>query len=227
MRGEARRRRAAVRWLAASPRDIAGVLWLARCHCERTARARRVGDPDGSGPGDSASRGRGRTAQAHQHCAVPDCASRLHGIELGDVDLHRHRPPARSNAPASAGPFAVYVIDPSLFRAATPQENVRLPAASVSASTNHWSARSTTPACDGLVAKFMRHAPSGGTTSSPDVLIVALIHVAPMRTDRKSTRLNSSHANISYAVFCLKKKKKIGVGREVFDRRGSKGGREG
>src|SRR3712207_7910428 len=30
---------------------------------------------------------------------------------------------------------------------------------------------------------------------------------APRREDRKSTRLNSSHANISYAVFCLKKKK--------------------
>src|SRR3712207_8637952 len=31
--------------------------------------------------------------------------------------------------------------------------------------------------------------------------------VAPeLRQDRKSTRLNSSHANISYAVFCLKKK---------------------
>src|SRR3712207_7165725 len=29
----------------------------------------------------------------------------------------------------------------------------------------------------------------------------------PVDTDRKSTRLNSSHANISYAVFCLKKKK--------------------
>src|SRR5437899_12613426 len=28
------------------------------------------------------------------------------------------------------------------------------------------------------------------------------------RTDRKSTRLNSSHLGISYAVFCLKKKKK-------------------
>src|SRR5258707_4227295 len=27
--------------------------------------------------------------------------------------------------------------------------------------------------------------------------------------DRKSTRLNSSHANISYAVFCLKKKRKL------------------
>src|SRR3712207_9198031 len=31
------------------------------------------------------------------------------------------------------------------------------------------------------------------------------VHVDPL--DRKSTRLNSSHANISYAVFCLKKKK--------------------
>src|SRR3712207_8485972 len=30
-----------------------------------------------------------------------------------------------------------------------------------------------------------------------------------LRLDRKSTRLNSSHANISYAVFCLKKKKTI------------------
>src|SRR5690606_41875236 len=31
----------------------------------------------------------------------------------------------------------------------------------------------------------------------------------PARTDRKSTRLNSSHVKISYAVFCLKKKKRI------------------
>src|SRR3712207_7561995 len=31
---------------------------------------------------------------------------------------------------------------------------------------------------------------------------------AVLEVDRKSTRLNSSHANISYAVFCLKKKKK-------------------
>src|SRR2546430_4705570 len=30
----------------------------------------------------------------------------------------------------------------------------------------------------------------------------------PGATDRKSTRLNSSHSQISYAVFCLKKKKK-------------------
>src|SRR5256885_8763577 len=32
---------------------------------------------------------------------------------------------------------------------------------------------------------------------------------APIVTDRKSTRLNSSHLVISYAVFCLKKKKKL------------------
>src|SRR3712207_9120757 len=36
-----------------------------------------------------------------------------------------------------------------------------------------------------------------------------LTEVAGDHEDRKSTRLNSSHANISYAVFCLKKKKKI------------------
>src|SRR3712207_8558115 len=33
--------------------------------------------------------------------------------------------------------------------------------------------------------------------------------VLDLGEDRKSTRLNSSHANISYAVFCLKKKKTI------------------
>src|SRR3712207_7276829 len=42
-----------------------------------------------------------------------------------------------------------------------------------------------------------------------------LVRVAPFARatwgDRKSTRLNSSHANISYAVFCLKKKNAITV----------------
>src|SRR3712207_7050299 len=37
------------------------------------------------------------------------------------------------------------------------------------------------------------------------ILVVGLGHAL---VDRKSTRLNSSHANISYAVFCLKKKKR-------------------
>src|SRR3712207_8006319 len=35
----------------------------------------------------------------------------------------------------------------------------------------------------------------------------AMRHKEGIPLDRKSTRLNSSHANISYAVFCLKKKK--------------------
>src|SRR3712207_7789471 len=38
-----------------------------------------------------------------------------------------------------------------------------------------------------------------------------VLEVCPHQKDRKSTRLNSSHANISYAVFCLKKKKKTNL----------------
>src|SRR5438270_6349554 len=41
-------------------------------------------------------------------------------------------------------------------------------------------------------------------------------------TDRKSTRLNSSHSQISYAVFCLKKKK---VGRHLHQHRATTSGR--
>src|SRR3712207_8913278 len=43
-----------------------------------------------------------------------------------------------------------------------------------------------------------------GIASSKEPL---LFYLANNVKDRKSTRLNSSHANISYAVFCLKKKK--------------------
>src|SRR3712207_7722456 len=38
---------------------------------------------------------------------------------------------------------------------------------------------------------------------------IACSFLASSYSDRKSTRLNSSHANISYAVFCLKKNKKL------------------
>src|SRR3712207_9487142 len=41
-----------------------------------------------------------------------------------------------------------------------------------------------------------------------NVLFIGGPGVGKTHLDRKSTRLNSSHANISYAVFCLKKKKK-------------------
>src|SRR3712207_8498331 len=56
--------------------------------------------------------------------------------------------------------------------------------------------------------KFFVVLPSTGT----DCFIV----LYPMNeTDRKSTRLNSSHANISYAVFCLKKKKRATSHRRI------------
>src|SRR3712207_7237034 len=45
-------------------------------------------------------------------------------------------------------------------------------------------------------------------------ILVWLLPFSRHATDRKSTRLNSSHANISYAVFCLKKKGvRMAVGR--------------
>src|SRR3989442_10817370 len=43
----------------------------------------------------------------------------------------------------------------------------------------------------------------GGGDADVVVLVVQVLH----HRDRKSTRLNSSHVRISYAVFCLKKKK--------------------
>src|SRR2546427_1228849 len=52
--------------------------------------------------------------------------------------------------------------------------------------------------------KFYSNIRLYGNTSSASMLIAA----AEWQRDRKSTRLNSSHSQISYAVFCLKKKKK-------------------
>src|SRR3712207_8801553 len=39
-----------------------------------------------------------------------------------------------------------------------------------------------------------------------EIAKIRLYNLEDVQRDRKSTRLNSSHANISYAVFCLKKK---------------------
>src|SRR2546430_6118824 len=44
---------------------------------------------------------------------------------------------------------------------------------------------------------------------------LALVEGDEAYTDRKSTRLNSSHSQISYAVFCLKKKKNIHMKRTL------------
>src|SRR5947207_14276284 len=45
-----------------------------------------------------------------------------------------------------------------------------------------------------------------GSSDQPGGASIPAVAEAPLGADRKSTRLNSSQANISYAVFCLKKK---------------------
>src|SRR3712207_9371480 len=67
------------------------------------------------------------------------------------------------------------------------------------------------PICDGVVDVTGLEGEPGLVDGVPRPAAgeeVAAIAPAPVgQRDRKSTRLNSSHANISYAVFCLKKKK--------------------
>src|SRR3712207_8091223 len=66
------------------------------------------------------------------------------------------------------------------------------------------------PALDVVHAELQRGLPLYELTGPRSLTFAdaaAEIAAASGRPDRKSTRLNSSHANISYAVFCLKKKK--------------------
>src|SRR5207253_10563130 len=55
---------------------------------------------------------------------------------------------------------------------------------------------------DGIVACAEAH--GGARLRHPPACVP--VRLVPASTDRKSTRLNSSHVAISYAVFCLKKK---------------------
>src|SRR3712207_8774343 len=63
-----------------------------------------------------------------------------------------------------------------------------------------------------LAERQRRQGGDPGRASQPPVGAVgARPQPQPAARDRKSTRLNSSHANISYAVFCLKKKKRNNI----------------
>src|SRR3712207_7717058 len=75
--------------------------------------------------------------------------------------------------------------------------------------------RSTLFPCTTLFRSGGDPAVAGGGRAIPEVLRTTAFHelhieqgpvLVEKNLDRKSTRLNSSHANISYAVFCLKKK---------------------
>src|SRR3712207_7708693 len=57
-------------------------------------------------------------------------------------------------------------------------------------------------------AQPRRHAAAGRVDVELDVALGVVVGQEQHLGDRKSTRLNSSHANISYAVFCLKKKRR-------------------
>src|SRR5690606_41650597 len=59
------------------------------------------------------------------------------------------------------------------------------------------------PACPAPAADDR---PRGDRRGHPDLVRVVGLPLVLLHPDRKSTRLNSSHVKISYAVFCLKKK---------------------
>src|SRR5262245_65214824 len=61
------------------------------------------------------------------------------------------------------------------------------------------------PSTGGVPASAVLLPPSGEVVP-PSGVAAAVIATSPDGGDRKSTRLNSSHLGISYAVFCLKKK---------------------
>src|SRR3712207_8363364 len=58
---------------------------------------------------------------------------------------------------------------------------------------------------EGLAALEDRHRSGRPATYSADAVAEVIAAALTSPRDRKSTRLNSSHANISYAVFCLEK----------------------
>src|SRR5256885_7408607 len=61
------------------------------------------------------------------------------------------------------------------------------------------------------ISRFPQHNHLRAVTFRADIKTpIVLTHTCPRPSDRKSTRLNSSHLVISYAVFCLKKKNAIG-----------------
>src|SRR3712207_7235503 len=86
---------------------------------------------------------------------------------------------------------------PTLFRSREPRAESREPRAE----SREPRAKSREPRAESRepsTTPDRRHAPTENPTARPLAC-----------EDRKSTRLNSSHANISYAVFCLKKNKII------------------
>src|SRR2546430_2786909 len=82
----------------------------------------------------------------------------------------------------------------TLFRSSIKSGSITSPGYATSSSTGATSCR----ACSPSAATSSQSRPASRAACSTTLV--------PCRQDRKSTRLNSSHSQISYAVFCLKKK---------------------
>src|SRR5256885_4374987 len=69
----------------------------------------------------------------------------------------------------------------------------------------------TTPFGPGQSQRTSRNSRALRISGEERSCLTCPVHRDPRQSDRKSTRLNSSHLVISYAVFCLKKKKKTNI----------------
>src|SRR5256885_6158073 len=85
-----------------------------------------------------------------------------------------------------------------LFRSVRPQRG-RIPAPALQ--------RRVVSAAEGLDERYRRELALAAGFDPAEALPTWLELLGSVQADRKSTRLNSSHLVISYAVFCLKKKK--------------------
>src|SRR3712207_7555781 len=97
-------------------------------------------------------------------------------------------------------PGSTLFPDPTLFRSGPAALATRLEVPRARAEQDRPQARTRRHAAAARRAADRGHRPGADRARSGDVA---------QPPDRKSTRLNSSHANISYAVFCFKKKKEI------------------
>src|ERR1035441_10721907 len=136
--------------------------------------------PEGAAPGDLLPGGlvaRERIPQSHKIA--------LHDLEPGEPVLRYGQTIGLANRPIAAGSWVR-------------EELLDMPEApSLDALSLATAIPPTPPPLDGYTFEGYRNADGGVGTRN--ILGIAT-------TDRKSTRLNSSHLGISYAVFCLKKK---------------------
>src|SRR5256884_1637304 len=95
--------------------------------------------------------------------------------------------------------------------AVTGVQTCALPISRIRTAAREISSATTRPGAARDCARGLRRAIMSFIPPAPHPILIILVCLPAMRrratTDRKSTRLNSSHGYISYAVFCLKKKK--------------------